>query len=142
MPHPDKAPKQTLTTLYSELPGFRAYPGPSLIPHSVDKYGRAHMAFWENSTAEIPTRPLDAPGMYYKGSIISHRYSADISRALHVDEWKVEIAKAKMAPLRQVVPRVPCRGDWAPCHALHVETWSHRHALDAHPCTRPPSLGA
>lgn len=40
--------------------------------------------------------------MYYKGGIISHRYSADISRALHVDEWKNEIAKPKHAALREV----------------------------------------
>lgn len=94
-----------MTQIYSSVPGFRAFPDPSLIPAPVEKYGRDHMAFWlqRNSTADIPSRPLDAPGMYYKGSIISHRYSADISRALHVDEWKNEISKPKHADLRQVL---------------------------------------
>jgi len=99
---PDKSPKPYLKKLYGSIPGFRAHPEPSLIPVPVEKYGLEHMAFWQNSTGEIPSRPMDSPGMYYKGGIISHRYSADISRALHVDEWKNEIAKPKHAALREV----------------------------------------
>eukprot|EP00281_Chroomonas_sp_CCMP1168_P014825 CAMPEP_0206218702 /NCGR_PEP_ID=MMETSP0047_2-20121206/3935_1 /ASSEMBLY_ACC=CAM_ASM_000192 /TAXON_ID=195065 /ORGANISM="Chroomonas mesostigmatica_cf, Strain CCMP1168" /LENGTH=765 /DNA_ID=CAMNT_0053641213 /DNA_START=166 /DNA_END=2460 /DNA_ORIENTATION=+ len=98
----NERPQETLSNLYSNTPGFSNWPGKSIIPPSVRKYGKGHMAYWNSSTKTIPSRPLDSTGMWYKGTIISHRYSADISRALHIDEWKTVILQPKHKKMREV----------------------------------------
>ena len=77
------SPRDAVFSLYQSIPAFASWPleeGTREFPRSVEEYGTRHVAGWANVTHEERKR--------WSGHTIMHRYSTDVSRAKHVNEWK------------------------------------------------------